>query len=448
MKTYILPYFLYFLGIFTFFTACATEESLPVTANFSVEVQNNDYSVPVVVNLTNQSEGAETYNWLLEGSDTSSSSLKNPSVIYTNKGKYKITLKVTNRDGNEDEKSIDFQVDAAMNVDFSWLQVGSAISPVSLQMQDQSLGAISYAWEFENANPATSTEQNPTVVFSSAGEHKIKLTIGNGKETYNIQKSVTVEPALTIDFDWSVAPADLDYEAPVLLQLNNKSINATSYEWSIAGASPNTSVATGPEINFLNAGTYTIQLKATNDKESKTLQKQVVINANNNLYSFTNIKLGINTAHETIGSFFSSVLGKVIKKNEVTSLNGSKIDFAYFGLNSSFSLNQLVSPDELQNTSFTVIPNATHTKIINSQELVATQLLSAGFDAIDTGSDFNGITVSETTTGKTAFDNTITPRVVLFQTQDGRKGAVKIKSFVSDGADSYINVDIKVQKAP
>jgi PKD repeat protein len=325
---------------------------------------------------------------------------------------------------------------------------GSDISPVTLQMVDKSLGATQYVWEFNGGNPATSNGQNPTVVFISPGDHIIKLTISNGLETYYIQKTVTVKPAMTVNFNWSVDPVDNDYEAPLLLHLNNLSTNAYSYEWEIAGATPSLSTSTNPDINFGSAGTYTIILKATNDKETKILQKQVTIQPNTNLLSFNNVKLGISTAHSTIGCFFSSYLGTVIKQGDVTPANGPKIDFGFFGLNSSFSYNQFVSPDEVQNTAFSAIPNATHSKIINSQELVGIQLSSSGFSAINQGSDFNSINIIETNAGKTPFNNAVVPRVVLFKTEDGRKGAIKITDFVSAGTGSYILVDIKVQKQP
>jgi PKD repeat protein len=253
---------------------------------------------------------------------------------------------------------------------------------------------------------------------------------------------------MTVDFDWRVDPIDNDYEAPLLLHLNNLSTNAVSYEWEIVGATPSLSAATNPDINFASAGTYTIILKSTNDKETKILQKQVTIQPNTNLLSFNNVKLGISSAHSTIGCFFSSYLGTVIKQGEVTATNGSKIDFGFFGLNSSFSYNQFVSPDEVQNTAFSAIPNSTHTKVINSQELIGTQLSSSGFTAINQGSDFNSINVNETNAGKTPFINAVVSRVVLFKTEDGRKGAVKIKDFVSAGTASYILVDIKIQKQP
>ncbi|WOC53157.1 hypothetical protein BPO_p0074 (plasmid) [Bergeyella porcorum] len=98
-----------------------------------------------------------------------------------------------------------------------------------------------------------------------------------------------------------------------------------------------------------------------------------MVHPDTNLLNFTDIKLGINTAHSSVGSFFSSVLGKVVTKNEVNLNTGNLIDFAYFGFDSTFKHNEFVSPDAVQNTAFTVIPNAIHTKIINSQEGVGIQ---------------------------------------------------------------------------
>jgi hypothetical protein len=47
------------------------------------------------------------------------------------------------------------------------------------------------------------------------------------------------------------------------------STNAFTYEWAILGANPATSTAVSPDINLPAAGTYTIILKAINDKETR-----------------------------------------------------------------------------------------------------------------------------------------------------------------------------------
>lgn len=432
------------VGLFTF--SCARESSIAVKADFDINVVNNDYSVPVKVQIINKTEGADAYEWTFEGAVNTHSSERNPTITYATPGRYTIKLRAYNKDGEQDIRSIEIQIDAAMKPQFSWTMEGSDIAPVTLQMQDESLGAVDYHWEFQNGNPATSTEKNPRVVFTQSGTHLIKLTISNGRETYSTEKTIEVKPAMNVDFDWNVDFIDQDYQAPVKLYLRNQTTNATSYEWSINGANPSTSTEENPTLVFANAGTYTIVLKATNDKESKTLQKQITIHPDQNLISFSDIKLGISSAQSSIGSFFSSQLGKVLRKEEINAQDGAKIDFGYFGLDDDFTYNQIISPSEARNTAFSAIPNAIQTKVINSQELVGAQLNASQFDAIQNGRGLSSLNISDTNRGKTPFNKNTTPRIVLFQTSDGRKGAIKIKGFISSGVNSYILVDIKVQK--
>ena len=60
-------------------------------------------------------------------------------------------------------------------------------------------------------------------------------------------------------------------------------------------------------------------------------------------------------------------------------------------MDNRFTYNQIISPNEVQNTAFLPIPNAISTKIINSQELVGVQLNSSSFDAIEHGNAFNSL---------------------------------------------------------
>ncbi|GHV14890.1 hypothetical protein FACS1894169_04740 [Bacteroidia bacterium] len=443
-----------YLSIFLFslciLFSCAREEVIEVTADFKITVVNNDYSVPVKVEIENNSTGADTYEWTFDGAVTTNSKDKEPKTVYYNTpGVYKIVLNASNKDGSSDEKSMEIQIDAAMLVDFDWQMQGSDISPVTLKMVNKSLGAAHYLWEFEEGNPATSAVEAPQVSFTSEGEHKIKLTITNGKETYSAEKSIAIKPAMTIDYDWTVDFIDLDYEAPVILHINNKSINATSYEWTfLSNSSEIVSTEQAPDITISNSGTHTLQLKAINDKESKIVQKQIVVYPDKNLLSFTNIKMGINTTHTQIGSFFSSNLGKTLTKNEINTTTGSLIDFAFFGLDQTFTYNQFISPDKVQQTAFEAIPNAVYTKVINSQELVGVQLSPTSFDAIADGKVFANLNITETAKGMTPFDKSLSNRIVLFQTSDGRKGAIKVTDYIVAGKQSYIIADIKIQKKP
>jgi hypothetical protein len=62
------------------------------------------------------------------------------------------------------------------------------------------------------------------------------------------------------------------------------------------------------------------------------------------------------------------------------------------------------------------------------------------------GAVLQPFTIPASSPGAAPFSNDMLPRVVLFQNAQGKKGAIKIKQFVSAGQDSYILCDIKVQK--
>lgn len=50
-------------------------------------------------------------------------------------------------------------------------------------------GATSWQWTFPGGNPASSTEQNPTVVYDSPGNYDVMLVVGNGTTTDTISKA-------------------------------------------------------------------------------------------------------------------------------------------------------------------------------------------------------------------------------------------------------------------
>src|SRR5690606_6869803 len=89
-----------------FFT-CTKEVVVPVTAEFEIEIVNNDYSAPVQVVIFNKSKEADTYQWTFEGGTPSSSTSRNPgSIIYETEGEYSIKLYASNKDDSEDEKTV------------------------------------------------------------------------------------------------------------------------------------------------------------------------------------------------------------------------------------------------------------------------------------------------------------------------------------------------------
>jgi PKD repeat protein len=70
---------------------------------------------------------------------------------------------------------------------------------VQLKANVKRATATSWNWAFEGGTPATSTEQHPTVSFSTPGSHAITLTAGNAFG----ENTITKDHAVTIGSDWS-----------------------------------------------------------------------------------------------------------------------------------------------------------------------------------------------------------------------------------------------------
>ena len=430
-------------------SGCYKEKTFPVKADFSIEVIGNKYSVPVKVIVTNNTTGAETYTWTLTGAKPDASTGRDPGTLqYDANGIYTIKLQAANQYGGKDSMEISIKVDAAIHIGFTVSNTQSYYPDAVVQTLNTTVGATSYNWQFAGGIPVSSTNMQPgNVVFSQPGPHLITLTVGNGKETYKKDTTITVLPVLVADFAVTWAAEDNDLEVPFTAIIQNNSIGATQYNWAASGATPGTANATAPAFVYTTPGTYTISLTAANDKKSVIANKTITLFANSNLYQFTNGHLGTNTAQNTIGCYFSAVLGKVLKSSEVTAQNGNKIDFVYFGLNNTFVYNKFISPDNVQNYTFSPIPNAITTKIINRQENCnCTSLSAAEFDGMSTDAKLQSLSIEQTPSAFSQFDNNVLPRVVLFKTQDGRKGAIKIKQFVNAAQQSYLVCDIKVMK--
>ena len=452
MKNLIIIFKGFFLFLALCFQSCSREEALPVTADFEFEVFNNDFSVPVEVILFNATRGAEDYLWTFEGGVPQIATQRNPGVItYNVKGTYNITLKASNDDGSEDTFSQQLVIEDPIEIDFITNPSVDFFSPSIININNTTEGAETFKWTFEGGVPNTSTNRNPPeIVFTNTGVHQIILEASNGFETQTLTKEIEVLPLLEVDFDFEIDFEDDDLQIPVRVNLINNSISATDFSWQFTGATTTTSSVKNPTVVFNRVGVQTISLTAANGKQTQTTSKQIEVFANSNLRVLKNIQLGINTAHNNnvIGAAYSLYSRTVFTKNQITEDTGDSIDFLFFGLNNRFTRNTFVSPDNLENTTFTTIPNANTTKIINNIENCncGIELSSAQFEAMQTDAILQSFNITETTGGNLSFDNSILPRIVIFQTSDGRKGAIQINRFVDNSTNSFIEIDIKVQK--
>lgn len=439
-----------FLGLAAFSSCLDGEQLIEAHADFSYTVLSDRFTVPVQVSIINTTSGASSYKWTFEGGTPASSDKKDPgTVVFNDAGSHKITLEAWN-DDSKDTKQLSVSLDSAVSLAFDLHSLVNSYSPVELEIKNHTSGASSYKWTFEGGVPAVSSlAQPPHVLFTSPGEHKITLTVSNGRESFSLSKSLTVLPPLSVDFDIKPAAGDEDFEAPLTAILSSKAENALNYRWTASGGTILSAGSAETTVHFNEPGTYMVYFTADNGKESQTLSKAITVKPNTNLHSFTNVKLGINTAAGSIGSFFSTGLQRVVKAAEVNSTNGKQIDLVFFGLNTSFKYNKFVSPDQAQSLTFELIPGAQHTKFVNIPENCNCGLTVTAdeFDRMTDDSVIKDLLISSAENTDSHFDNSGLPYLVFFQNAAGYKGIIKIKEFVSNGTTgSYILADIKVQK--
>lgn len=443
---------LLFFLLFIVISSCYQETAIAVEGDFTTSYANEDESIPVIIKIDNKITGADTYEWTFEGGSPSTSSKKNPDeILYNKQGTYTIKLIASNVDGERKEISKTVVIKEGINIEFSHEIIKSNYSPVEVVLKNATIGeGLTFTWDFQGGVPATFTGKTPpNIVFTTPGDHTITLTVSNGFESEKQTKTVTVAPYLVSLFSYEPKFEDDDYQAPVTINFTNKSISATSYKWSFEGGNPAASTEENPTVIFTSAGSHEVSLEAFNDKTSQIYKSAITVLTDTNLRILTNIKLGINSAHNNnnIGAMFSTVTRQVYKANEINDQNSSLIDVVFQGLNSNFTNNRFISSDQANNYGFLALKNAQSTVFINSQNLCNCGLnfTEAQFDAMVNDSPIKSLNISYSAGGAQEFGFTF-PRIILFKTQDGRKGAIKIKDMVKNGTSSYILCDIKVQK--
>jgi len=434
------------IGTALLFSSCYQEKGIDLEANFEVTVINNDYSIPVEISLTNNSQGADQYFWTFEGGIPDASTQKQPGNIwYKYPGTYTIRLECRNA-YHSTTKEYTLQIDSAIQAGFETYIRINDFAPVTLDIENQTSGSTFYQWQFEGGKPESSTEKDPPpVLYENPGEYTIRLITGNERETQEFIQSIKVLPRLEADFTADYSFEDEDREAPAVILLESQTTAVLHYKWEAPGGIIENDTAPNTSVYFEQPGSYTILLMVDNDKETKLIWKDIELSPNRNLLSFNDIRLGINSSKED-GPFFSGYLRETLKENEINEDNGKLIDFVFFGLNERFSYCRFLSPDSADLFTFNTIPQAIKTYIVNDLEKANLNFSTSIFDLMENDIPLRLLDIKSNDSGNLFFELNAFPRLILFETDDGRKGAIKIKEKIIAGSNSYINVDIKMQK--
>jgi PKD repeat protein len=217
----------------------------------------------LTVTFTNTSQNANTFHWTFGDGDTSN--VANPVHTYADGGAYTVTLVVTNECGSN---TISKLVNIAPPPVAAFTTSGnSGCAPLTVVFTNNSTGATSYSWAMPGADPATSTDANPTAVYNTAGTYTVTLTATNASGSSTATATITVTTVPGAGFT--------NTNNGAVVTFSNTTTNGTSYSWNFGDNTSSTDA--NPTHTYAADGIYTVVLTATNDCGTASITKTVTV---------------------------------------------------------------------------------------------------------------------------------------------------------------------------
>ncbi|MEP6594701.1 MAG: PKD domain-containing protein, partial [Ginsengibacter sp.] len=227
---------------------------LPPCTNLSYRFDNTSTSI-----LNNF--GPQSFTWDF-GDLTPTVIVGTQSVnhTYASPGTYqvKLTLEDTSFCNSPDDTIKSVRISPNLKAQFNTPPAGCV--PYTAIFENTSLGGLSFLWDFGDGT--TSTEDNPTHLYSTAGSYTVKLFAFDSTScnvTDSSSATISVKPIPVAAFIFSPnEPAENTFT-----QFTNQSIGAINYLWNFGDG--DSSAAESPRHIFPATGTFNVCLTAGNE---------------------------------------------------------------------------------------------------------------------------------------------------------------------------------------
>jgi gliding motility-associated-like protein len=214
-------------------------------------VQFNDSSTITTGTITD-------YAWDFGNGDTSS--VQNPTSIYTNAGSYTVTLIITSNSGCNDTVSNVITINPLPTALFSYLSTCTTDTVLFTDNSTVTTGSITQ-WDWDFGDLTTSTLQNPSHGFGIIDTFSVTLTVTSDLGcTANITQDVIVAPQPIVDFGYAI-----NCQNSTVTYTDSSSAAAgdviVAYLWTFGNG--NTSILQNPLPETYASGSYLVQLQIT-----------------------------------------------------------------------------------------------------------------------------------------------------------------------------------------
>lgn len=235
----------------------------------------------------------------------------------------------------------------------------------TVSFKDESSNApTEWLWTFEGGTPATSTEKDPVVTYSSAGTYDVTLvaTRATDKSTSTKKETdyITVEATTPVGVSALFSASAETIEAGGEVTFANNSTGADKWEWTFEGGTPTTSTEKNPKVTYATAGDYTVTLVATssdNGTSTKTMDDFIkVLPAGSVLAAFSATSLTL-------------VSGKTVTFTDESTNTPDQWSWEFEGGTPATSNEQNPTVTYSEEGSYTVKLTATRSSDANSNEI-------------------------------------------------------------------------------
>lgn len=243
----------------------------PASLNF--EASNLCSNAEVVFNNLSDETGiteAVPYEWDFDGESTST--LKNPTYVFTTAGFKTITLRTTIA-GCEAMYQEVIEIQSGPSTSFSYT---NNCFGESIVFTDESIGGVSNSWDFGDGSSVQNDVSNPSHEYASVGTYTVTLTVTNaGGCVSNFSQDIEVTDDPLADFTFGSAEENLpvSFTAEDLTKADDA---VTDWLWDFDGLGSSNQIA--PSFTFAEPGDKTISLTVTTSQGcSEVIEKTVSV---------------------------------------------------------------------------------------------------------------------------------------------------------------------------
>lgn len=230
-------------------------------ANFTA-TQTFSCTAPLTTTIssTSSAPAGSTLTWIIPGFPNGSGN--SVTRTFANPGTFDVTLIIVAPNGCSDTLTrTNYITVGQQNADFT-SNITNVCAGNSISFQNLSSGTPSgFQWSFPGGTPATSTQQNPVVIYNTVGNYNVSLIVsyaGGCSDTIISNNYISVNTPPVSSYDVSQTSS---CNTPFITTFTSTSTNSAQTSWQFPGGIPATFTGNGPvNVTYINPGTFSITM--------------------------------------------------------------------------------------------------------------------------------------------------------------------------------------------